>query len=117
VLVLLIIFMVVTPMLTRGRDVQLPVAASTSDEADVPDAVVLTVAADHSVWIDNSKIEIGALTNELKRRQVDARGGQVLIKADSSVTVRDLRPVLELLKQGNITDIGFAVLEQRRGAK
>jgi biopolymer transport protein TolR len=28
VLVLLIIFMVITPMLTRGRDVQLPVAAS-----------------------------------------------------------------------------------------
>jgi biopolymer transport protein TolR len=113
VLVLLIIFMVVTPMLTRGRDVQLPIASSLDEERELPHAVVLTIAADKGIWLDNRKVPLASLTSELSSLMAEQSGEQVLIKADASVTVRDMRPVLQLLKRAKITDIGFAVLEQR----
>jgi biopolymer transport protein TolR len=115
VLVLLIIFMVVTPMLTRGREVQLPVAQAADAEHESIDAIVLTVAADHSLWLENRKVSTSSLTEQLKQRLSGNPEQAVLIKADASVTVRELRPVLAKLKGANITQIAFAVLEKRGG--
>lgn len=112
VLVLLIIFMVITPMLTRGRDVQLPVAETTEGEREIPDAVVLTVTAKGELWLENRRVPLEQLVAELHARQVDSDAEQILIKADASVTVRELRPLLQLLKGAAITQIAFAVLEQ-----
>jgi biopolymer transport protein TolR len=114
VLVLLIIFMVVTPMLTRGREVQLPVAQAADAEHESVDAIVLTVAADKSLWLENRKISGDKLALELKSRLSSNPSAQtVLIKADASVTVKDLRPVLQRLKTVEISQIAFAVLEKR----
>ena len=116
VLVLLIIFMVVTPMLTRGREVQLPVAQAADAEHESIDAIVLTVAADKSLWLENQKISGTALAAELKDRlSANPSTQTVLIKADASVTVKDLRPVLQKLKAIKISQIAFAVLEKRGG--
>ncbi|MDB4987123.1 MAG: tolR3 [Myxococcaceae bacterium] len=116
VLVLLIIFMVVTPMLTRGREVQLPVAQAADAEHESVDAIVLTVAADKTLWLENHKVSTSALTTELKNRLSSNPSAQtVLIKADSTVTVKDLRPVLQKLKTVHISQIAFAVLEKKGG--
>jgi biopolymer transport protein TolR len=116
VLVLLIIFMVVTPMLTRGRDVQLPVASASEGDVEIPNAVVVTVTADRKLWIENQPVELAGLVKEASARLREHRGEQILIKADASVTVRDLRPLLQHLKRANVTQIAFAVLEQGKGA-
>ena len=115
-LVLLIIFMVVTPMLTRGREVQLPVAQAADAEHDSIDAIVLTVAADRTLWLENKKVSPNALTQQLKARLSGNPAQAVLIKADATVTVRDLRPLLQKLKLASVTQIAFAVLEKRGGS-
>src|ERR1700712_900440 len=112
VLVLLIIFMVVTPMLTRGREVQLPVAQAAGADHESIDAIVLTVSADKTLWLENHKVSGAKLADELKSRLSQNPSTQtVLIKADASVTVKDLRPVLQKLKTVSISQIAFAVLE------
>jgi biopolymer transport protein ExbD/biopolymer transport protein TolR len=113
VLVLLIIFMVVTPMLTRGRNVQLPIASTVETEREVHDALVLTVTADRRLFLENRPVTIASLAAAIGPRIADRRDASVLIKADSSVSVRDLRPVLRLLKSQKVQFIAFAVLEQR----
>jgi biopolymer transport protein TolR len=113
VLVLLIIFMVVTPMLTRGRDVQLPLASAVEGESEIPSAVVVTVTAQGELWLENRRVALGQLVKEVLARRLDPATQQVLIKADASVTVRDLRPLLQQLKRAHIEQIAFAVLEQR----
>jgi biopolymer transport protein TolR len=115
VLVLLIIFMVVTPLLTRGRNVQLPLASAVDAERQLPDALVLTISADKRLFLDHRPIARDALAAELGR-SIAVRGRSVLIKADASVTVRDLRPLLREIKAQRIHQIGFAVLDAR-GAK
>jgi biopolymer transport protein TolR len=113
VLVLLIIFMVVTPMLTRGREVQLPVAQAADAEHDSIDAMVLTVAADRSLWLENKKVSLASLSQQIKARMSGRPEQAVLIKADATVTVKDLRPVLQKLKLASVSQIAFAVLEKR----
>jgi biopolymer transport protein ExbD len=113
VLVLLIIFMVVTPMLTRGREVQLPVASAPDAQHESVDAIVLTVTADKKLWLENSKITLDRLSDEVKARWQNHPDQAVLIKADASVTVKDLRPVFQKLKGAKIAQIAFAVLENK----
>jgi biopolymer transport protein TolR len=115
VLVLLIIFMVITPMLTRGRDVQLPVASSADSEHEARDALVLTITADGRIWVETQAVARGDLESAIKRRLAERSHRDVLIKADAKVSVRELRPVLQYLKTINVTDVAFAVLG-RHGA-
>jgi biopolymer transport protein TolR len=115
VLVLLIIFMVVTPMLSRGREVQLPTAAAPDAANAMIDAIVLTIGADKQLWLDNEKLELAQLTDEVKARWLDHPSQAVLIKADASVTVKDLRPVFQKLKGAKISQIAFAVLGKSEG--
>ena len=53
VLVLLIIFMVVTPMLQRGKDVRLPQAQKTDEESKEADPLVLSLTDDKRIWIES----------------------------------------------------------------
>src|SRR5579863_9712468 len=53
VLVLLIIFMVVTPMLQRGRDVHLPKANQTGDDKQQADPLVLSLTTDRKIWVES----------------------------------------------------------------
>src|SRR3954463_12080848 len=52
VLVLLIIFMVVTPMLQRGKDVRLPEATNIDQEKKETDPLIVSVTIDKKVWIE-----------------------------------------------------------------
>ncbi len=113
VLVLLIIFIVVTPMLTRGKNVQLPVAVAASAEPETRDPIVLTVTEDKRIWLDNLNLQEAQLLPELKKMLLTNRGRELLIKADSSISVRELRPLLQKVKSAGVRRLSFAVLGQK----
>ncbi len=113
VLVLLIIFIVVTPMLSRGKNVQLPKAAAAESQQDVRDPIVLTVTEDKRVWLDNRQVNERSLEKEFKLLRAKDGRRELLVKADASVSVRELRPVLQKLKLAGIRRISFAVLGQQ----
>jgi len=115
VLVLLIIFMVVTPLFTRGPSVVLPMASAAEAEREGRDAIVLTIGSDKRLFVESREVTLARLPDELKERLRLRAGREVLIKADAHVEVRYLRPVLRELKQANIRQIAFAVLQQRAG--
>ena len=58
VLVLLIIFMVVTPMLQRGKDVKLPQAAKQKNAAEEKgqDPMIVSVTADKRIWLEKDPV-------------------------------------------------------------
>lgn len=117
VLVLLIIFMLVAPMLTRGQTVQLP-AAATPDQGKLGGAapdLVLTITADKRLWLDTRAVEPPMLIEALGQRSRGAARA-LLIRADASVTMRDLRPVLRELRRAGMNDVALAVLAAREGS-
>jgi biopolymer transport protein ExbD len=72
-LVLLIIFMVITPMVQLGIDVKLPeVQTSDSKTGQDPNVIVLTVKKNDQVELQRNPLELRLLLEEL-RRQYAAR--------------------------------------------
>src|SRR5438552_478765 len=56
VLVLLIIFMVITPMLQRGKDVHLPKANNPEKEKKEGDPLIVSVTTDKKIWIESKDV-------------------------------------------------------------
>src|SRR3954465_15866170 len=67
VLVLLIIFMVVTPMLQRGKDVNLPKASHPEKEekGKQNEPLILSVTADKKMYLDKDEYDEENLTRKL----------------------------------------------------
>jgi len=114
VLVLLIIFMLVTPLLTRGKAVQLPAAKTAQRAAESLEAIVLTITSDKQLWLETRPIRAASLAAELSARRPSGARPQLLIKADSSLSMRELRPLLREVKAAGLEQIAFGVVEPAR---
>jgi biopolymer transport protein ExbD len=118
-LVLLIIFMLMTLVMGRGHDVQLPGAKNYSQEKDKMQPVV-TVERDGMLFVEKNKL---GLVNEstLKEMQSQIQAiwaapknpdgvGRVYLKADVKATYDKVYPVLEYMnKQMGIVQVDLAI--------
>src|SRR5215469_9863784 len=94
VLVLLIIFMVITPMLQRGKSVELP-KAHHAVAGQGPEPAFVSVTADGNVYIEQDKT---AATREQvieALKAAGAEGKRVMLKADVETDYGKVRPVLD----------------------
>jgi biopolymer transport protein TolR len=123
-LVLLIIFMVVTPMLGGGKDVPLPVLA-TADAHKEGDQVFVSID-ENGLWInqdlyDSRKDFIEALKVEVKIANGKATasnydGPILFVKGDSNMNWGRARVVMEWLKELELSGIALVVdLEELAG--
>jgi biopolymer transport protein TolR len=112
VLVLLIIFMVVTPMLERGMDVNLP-KAHTSDSEEDSEALIISVMSDRSIWFDTTRVTPEALRARLADYVRTDAQRKILIKGDDSLRVKDVRAVMAEAKAAGAKGVSLAV-EQRK---
>ena len=110
VLVLLIIFMVITPLLSASRVVQLPAARTAAQGSAARETLVLTVAADRSLWLQDKPLPAAQLPALLSGRAGERR---LLIRADQALAMRDLRPILRQIKAAGLHQIAFAVTPRR----
>ena len=65
-LVLLIIMMIVAPMLQKGVDVKLPVAANTTDKPETQDQTVVAVSADGRLFLNSVEVPENALVQRVQ---------------------------------------------------
>jgi biopolymer transport protein ExbD len=105
VLVLLIIFMVVTPMLQPGKEVALPRAASADPAGGADDPLVLTVTADGAVWLGDRPCDEARLDDAV--RGDPAR--PVLLRGDARLTVGAVRRVTAALRAAGARAVRVAV--------
>ena len=113
VLVLLIIFMVVTPLLHRGKDVTLP-KARTTDQTKMPDALVISVTRDRTIWVETTQALPGVLRATLAdaiRRDPERK---ILLKGDDSLLVKDVRSVIADAKAAGARNVSLAVEEIKK---
>lgn len=115
VLVLLIIFMVVTPMLSSGVDVRLPKAKTADEERDMGQYMVVSVRADGTVYIDRTQVTMDTLLDEIG----NVRGSRpILLKGDRDATYKQVRDVMDKLHKGlEGTDTMLLAAERLKEAK
>ena len=120
-LVLLIIFMVITPMLSKGVTVDLaktknPVAMQ---DADKEDAVVVGVTRNGEVWLSpgNTKTTADALSNKVKDLLTNRVNKTVYIKADARARYEKVTEVVDNLRAGGVDQLGLLTdkLEDKKG--
>ena len=114
-IVLLIIFMVITPMLQKGVDVRLPVAANTKDRKDEPKTIMVALRKDTTTFLSGIKLDNQAdLVPQLKEKLEDMpEGGKVVyLKADSELQYSEVMKVMDLCREAGVEEI--ALIAERR---
>jgi biopolymer transport protein TolR len=114
VLVLLIIFMVVTPMLQRGKDVHLPKANKIAKEEKNGDPLVVSVTSDRRIWVESVGLKEEALESKLASELSKEPNRRVLLKGDQSVTVGDVRRVMDHAKKAGARAVELAIEEIKK---
>jgi biopolymer transport protein ExbD len=115
VLVLLIIFMVITPMLQRGKDVQLPKAMKVDDEKKGgADPLVISVTPDKRIYIESDEVDDAAFETKLRAKLQVAPGTRLLLKGDQSLVFDDVRRVMALARKAGAKSIALGVEELKK---
>jgi biopolymer transport protein TolR len=104
-LVLLIIFMVSAPMLTRGIEVGLPKAVS-GEEIDEK-RLTVTVDRKGQFYIDNQPVVDAMLVDEVKRRGGDRPGMAVYLQGDAGVNYGRVLSAMDALRVGGIDRVAL----------
>jgi biopolymer transport protein ExbD len=115
VLVLLIIFMVITPMLQRGKSVELPKANKVEDDKDkgAADPLILSITPDKKVFLENDQVDDEALQTKLSEELVKDPGKKILLKGDNALNVGDVRRVLDIARKSKAKTIALGVEEKK----
>ena len=106
-LVLLIIVMLIAPLLQKGVNVELPLAANTSDKPENDSQTVLHVDDAGRFYVDTVPIEPQGLLPAIQRALDLKQEKIVLIKADEQARYAEVMDVLDQLQRAGIEDIGL----------
>ena len=114
-LVLLIIFMVITPMLQRGVPVDL---AKTNNpiqmpDADKEDALIVAVQRDGKVFFDTAQVSPETLTDKIKDRIANRVDKKVYVRADARARYKAVVEVVDDVRSAGVSELGL-LTEQKR---
>jgi biopolymer transport protein TolR len=115
VLVLLIIFMVITPMLQRGKPVQLPRAKLISELKKGGDPILLSITPDGKTWIEKQEIPRKDLTQAVIDEMTARPGAPLVVKGDKNVEYKIVREVILELSKTRIVGVSLAASQIKPG--
>ena len=109
VLVLLIIFMVVTPLLEKDIQVQLPTTEKIEEVKDLPpDQLIVRIAADGKMELNGNAIEPTGYVSALKEKLAARSDKTVFVVADDRANYAGLVTALDGAKAAGATTLGMA---------
>jgi biopolymer transport protein TolR len=114
-LVLLIIFMVITPMLQKGVSVDLAKVNNPIQmpDADKEDALLVAIMRDGKVFFGNDQIPPDQLTNKIKDRIANRVDKRVYIRADARAKFGNVVDVVDNIRAAGVDQLGL-LTEQRK---
>ena len=105
-LVLLIIFMVVTPLIQRGVDVRLPTALNTINMPENPE-VVLSIKKDGSMYIGQDQVTMANLQTLIEEAFMTASDKRLYLRADGELEYGNIVDIVEILKAAGVEIVGI----------
>ncbi|HEX2798378.1 MAG TPA: biopolymer transporter ExbD [Thermoanaerobaculia bacterium] len=106
-LVLLIIFMVVTPMLQKGKPVMLPQTDRPDKKPESDKELLISVQADKTIFIDTKWFPDKEFAAKMKELGERSSNKDVLIKADQRLTFGDVKHVMGMIKDAGFEHVGL----------
>ena len=117
-LVLLIIFMVITPMLQKGVSVDL---AKTDNpiqmpEADKEDSLIVAIMRDGRIYLNSDEVTAEALTDKVKDELAKRSDKRIFVKADAGAKYGDVVAVVDNVRSAGVDQLGLLTEERKQGS-
>ncbi|HKR65121.1 MAG TPA: biopolymer transporter ExbD [Thermoanaerobaculia bacterium] len=106
-LVLLIIFMVVTPMLQKGVSVNLPITEDPEKTPDTDKQLQISVKADGTVYVGSNVVRKEQVQSELEGIHQRTPDREIAVKGDRLVKYGDVLDVLKACREVGFNDVGL----------
>ena len=116
-LVLLIIFMVVTPMLQSGVDVLLPEGPHAVKRPGKEGDLVISIKQDGTVFVGQDWIPDRDLPRYLKAEHDKNPARSVMIKADKRINFGKVRTVMKAANEAEFHSVAFLTENQQAGTQ
>jgi biopolymer transport protein ExbD/biopolymer transport protein TolR len=115
-LVLLIIFMVITPMLQNKVNIDLAKADNPTNmpDADKEDAIVVAVTRDGKVYLGQNKVSDADLGPRVRDMLSDKPGKTIYVRADARAQFRAVEDAIDAVRTAGVDKVGL--LTQKRDA-
>jgi len=118
-LVMLIIFMVITPMLTKGVSVDMvrtknPIAMQAADKTD---AVIVAVTRDGNTFLGNTKVPADQISPKVKDLLTARVDKECFLRADSRARYEKVVEVVNNLRAAGVDQLGLLTeqIQEKRG--
>jgi len=115
-LVLLIIFMVVTPLVKKGVDVRLPTALNMIDYPETPE-MVLSIRQDGSLYLNQQKVAEEDLATALEEIMQTAGDTKLYLRADQDLEFGRVVEIIGPLKEAGVEIVGIIAEKKTEGIK
>ena len=117
-LVLLIIFMVITPMLQKGVSVDMAKVNNPvpMPDADKEDALLVSVMRDGKIYFGTDVVTADSLTEKVKDRLANRVDKRVFIKSDARAKYGSVVDVVDNVRSAGVDDVGL-LTEQTKTEK
>ena len=117
-IVLLIIFMVITPMLSKGVDVKLPTASNTAERKDEPKTITVAIKRDSTTYVNGIVVGKPDLIPQVKERLEEAPEGSkmVFMKADTELPYSEVMKVMDDLREAGVEEIALIAEPRAQGS-
>ncbi len=108
-LVLLIIFMVVTPLLSKGVSVDMVRVPNPADmpNADKDDAVIVAVTRDGSIYLGNNKVGLEDLQDKVKDKVSGRLDKTVFVRSDARAKFGQVKAAVDEIRSAGVDNIGL----------
>jgi biopolymer transport protein TolR len=117
-LVLLIIFMVITPMLQKGVSVDMAKVNNPTPmpDADKEDALLVVVMRDGQIFFGTDRVSADELANKVKDRLANKVDKRVFIRADVRAKYGAVVDVVDNVRSAGVDDVGLLTEQKQAGA-
>jgi biopolymer transport protein TolR len=116
VLVLLIIFMVVTPLLKQEVPIELPIADNSREAKDLSQ-LTLSLAADGTLLLNGELILIDTLVTQLRRIYTERADKTIFLEADRNLSYGRVVDIMDDCRAAGVTTIGVITKRETTAAR
>ena len=116
-LVLLIIFMVVTPMLQKGVSVDMAKVNNAEDmqNADKDDAIILAVTRDGKMYLGSKQVVLSEITTAVKDQISNRLDKTVFVRSDARAKYGDVVKAVDEVRSAGVDNLGLLTEKNQKG--
>ena len=112
-LVLLIIFMITTPMMNHKVKVDLPVKTVTAAEDEKATPMTLAIDDAGQMYLDDALIDQRGLEDRLRREALRTPQPMIELRADKTTQYKQIAEAMATVKNAGIRKLGFITEPQK----